>query len=202
MDMGHRGEGVDHHGAARRPLDDDGKSVPQVRLPQQFDLGPQMGDEHTNGRLSDPCVRGLAEDASCSVMLRSQRAVAPMRPLAPGGRRDAHVRYCSDRRGAREYRDWPARGAAAGVRRIHPGRALWASGEAGARRGRDDPGDPTQAQRGGGNVGRERRGPAHRRRRIFLAIGGQATRQAPQESRRIVCRQLTSQRVLLLRGNR
>ena len=47
MDMGNRGEGVDHHRAARRPLDDDGKSVAQARLPQQFDLGPQMGDEHT-----------------------------------------------------------------------------------------------------------------------------------------------------------
>ncbi len=47
MDMGNRGEGVDHHGASRRAFDDDGKSVPQVRLPQQFDLGPQMGDQHT-----------------------------------------------------------------------------------------------------------------------------------------------------------
>ena len=48
MDMASRGKGVDHHGASRRAFDDDGKSVPQIRLPQQFYLGPQMGDEHTS----------------------------------------------------------------------------------------------------------------------------------------------------------
>ena len=48
MDMGNRGEGVDDHGPSRRAVDDNGGPVPQVRLPQQLDLGPQMGDEHTS----------------------------------------------------------------------------------------------------------------------------------------------------------
>ena len=44
------------------------------------------------------------------------------------------------------------------IQGVPPGHA----GKLGARRGRDDPSDPAQAQCGGRNTGREGRGPAHR----------------------------------------
>ena len=67
------------------------------------------------------------------------------------------------------------------IQGVPPGQA----GKLAARRGRDDPGNPAQAQRGGGDVGREPRGPAHRRRRLLLDVGGPRPRQAPQEPGRL-----------------
>ena len=81
---------------------------------------------------------------------------------------------------AREHGDGQARGAASGVRRVHTARRPRTSGEAGARRGRDDPGDPAQAHCDGRDAGEGLGVPPYRRRHLLLAVGGSAARQAPQ----------------------
>ena len=67
-----------------------------------------------------------------------------------------------------------------------PARSAGTSREAGARRGRGDPGDPAQAHCGDRNAGLELGGPAYCRGRLLLAVGGPATRQAPQGPVRVV----------------
>ena len=176
MDMGNRGEGVDHHGTARRPLDDDGKSVPQAWLPQQFDLGPQMGDEHT----SNPQEVRLVSDGfglkARTPPLSSEHMFATQRPLVPtraseGRRKMRSAVLCCALRGRLprcgrlhqevdgmptfdtvpigEARANTVTGQRAALLQEYvgfiQGRAPWTCGEAGARRGRDDPGGPAEA---------------------------------------------------------
>ncbi len=109
----------------------------------------------------------------------------PVQPLALGGRRDAHVWRSSDRRSTRERRSEQARGAALGKRRVRPERSSRASRHAGARRGRDDVGDPAQAHRSGRSAGHEPRCPSFRQRCLLLRVGRPAPRQASQEPGRV-----------------
>ena len=85
MDIGSRGEGVDDHGPSRRAFDDNGGPVPQVRLPQQLDLGPQVGDEHTGNPhearlLTDGFGLEARENVDCREhMFFTQRPLVPTR---------------------------------------------------------------------------------------------------------------------------
>ena len=78
------------------------------------------------------------------------------------------------------------RGAAAGIYRVHLDPSPRTGGEAGARRRRDDPGDPAQACRGGRSTGEGAAGPPFRQRRLLLDAGDPASRQASQEPGRVV----------------
>ena len=126
-------------------------------------------------------IRGQEHRGDDRRQRRERGAGLPRRRSVPRGKRDAHVWHCSDRRrhgntvtGQRaallqEYVGY--------IQRVGPGQA----GKLEPGRGRDDPGDPAQAYRGGRDAGEDPGVPPFRRRHLLLAAGGPARRNRPRK---------------------